>query len=177
MKSHNDSANLINPISPREYAACLRWYNRSCFFILCLIIILCCCTGYEYWQLFMLKKQHALQQPQPIQEQGDSNIFDKQLVSLQKKITLLQSIKIKKGLFTQAFNNLLMAMPDDICLGYFEYAHEKFIEISGQGRSLAAVTNFLQKFHDMPAVAHLAVSKLQPSLDDQNREYIHFILH
>ncbi len=177
MKCPNDTANLINPIAPREYVACITWYNRSCFLLLCMMLAMGSYTGYQCWQLLLLKQEQGALIPVPVQEHGNVDVLKKQLVSLQKNKELLAALVVKKSLFNQDFKRLLSVIPDDICLSYFEYAHEKFIEISGQGRSLSVITQFLQKMQQIPAVAALEVTKLQPFVDSDKKEYINFMMH
>lgn len=175
MKASHNTANLIKPIAPQEYKAYMTWYNRSWFMLLISSIVLLFYTGYCYWQLSMLKKT-GLTQMQPVPHDGDTAMLTKRLSNAQKKIQELTALSAQKSLFNDHFQSLMSAMPDDVCLGYCEYNHGKFIELSGQGRSLNAVTHFLQNIQRTACVAHLEIAKLQPMVDATQKEYVHFML-
>lgn len=180
MKCHNNSANLINPIPPGQYSAYMRWYYGSVIFLCGLMISLCLYSGYLYWQVSQLKKQHgvpAISHHNNTPSHHENTVFlQEQLDALCNKMEILHGMCQKKSIFNVFLAELLEIIPDALCLTHVEFAHNMCVELAGQSRSLPVLTAFLQALQKIPAVAPLQITQLQPIVDAQAGERMQFIL-
>lgn len=174
----NNTANLINPLSPQKYDAYLRWYKQSCILISSISCILFGISAYHYWHLHTLQQEapHLLLEHTSITE-PTMQVMQKELQRLEKHEEEIETFMQKKSELLSQLTTLIALMPPTICLTTCNFESGVFTELSGQACALKTVTEFLQAVRSLPHLHSMHVTKIQPvssALD--KKEYIQFTL-